>query len=121
MLSAMDNRTKYLLGKMVGLLGSDYDGEVVAAARQIKRLLESKGLSFGDLVCLVSGGSTELELANELVSMAESILVNESMMRAHEARFVRDVVARARVWLGFKMSDKQARWFSYLYAKYGNA
>lgn len=115
----MDTRTRFLLGKMVGLLGSDHDGEVVAAARQIRRLLESKGLSFGDLVSLVTGASKALEPANETLSMVEAILANESMMRDHEARFVRDIGARIRAWPAFRMTAKQANWFSFLYAKYG--
>jgi hypothetical protein len=116
----MDDRTRFLLGKMVGLLGSDHDGEVLAAARQIRRLLESKGLSFGDLVALVEGKAKPVALGGGLVRMAEAILRNESMMREHESQFVRDVRLRLECTGGnWKMTEKQARWFSFLYARYG--
>lgn len=118
----MDQRTRFLLGKMVGLLGSDHDGEVVAAARQIKRVLESKGLSFGDLVNLIEGsksGSVAVrEQASGLAAMADSILANVVMMKP-QSQFVHDIKMRASSWSGFQMTEKQARWFSFLYAKYG--
>lgn len=116
----MDSRTRFLLGKMVGLLGSDHDGEVIAAARKIRSLLESKKLSFGDLVALVTGElpAYALEPVNELALMAESILENSAMMRDHEIRFVQDIRARARARPKFRMTEKQASWFSYLYARF---
>jgi hypothetical protein len=120
----MDNSTRFRLGKMLGLLGSDSDGEVLAAARAIKRLLETQGLTFGDLVNLVhapvaSSAPVVLRGDPDLVLMAESILRNALMLKAHELKFVRDVKARARID-HFYMTPKQANWFSYLYARYGD-
>jgi hypothetical protein len=120
---AMDSKTRFLLGKMVGLLRSDHDGEVVAAARQIRRLLESKRLTFGDLVALVGGPESvkgrAATVKNGTWEMAERILENELMMRPHEIRFVKDVAARSQAWAHFRMTPKQSGWFSYLYARYG--
>lgn len=89
----MDNKTKFLMGKMLGLLGSDHDGEVVAVQ----------------------------DSESELAEMAESILRNRILMKPHERDFVADIQARAKSWRQFRMTEKQSRWFSYLYAKYGDA
>lgn len=119
----MDNSIRFRLGKLLGLLGSDQDGEVLAAARAIKRLLETQGLSYGDLVNLVhnpqaTSSPTVVRGDPDLVSMADSILRNTLMLKAHELKFVREVKARARLD-HFYMTPKQANWFSYLYARYG--
>lgn len=120
----MDQKFKYRLAKMIGLLGSDQDGEVLAAARATRRLLESERLGFGDLVALVGGldiGMIESrQNVSELVAMADSILDNAAMLRKHELGFVRDIRAKAAAWHGFQMTEKQARWFGYLFARYGN-
>lgn len=55
-----------MLAKMVGMLGSDQDGEVLNAVRAIRRLTQ------------------------------------------------------ATVWPNFRMSEKQAKWFAFLFDKYGD-
>jgi hypothetical protein len=46
------------IAKFAGLLGSDGDGEVVNAARMIRRELKAQGLTMADLVSRLAGGST---------------------------------------------------------------
>jgi hypothetical protein len=45
----MDGPTQLKIARLIGLLGSDYEGEIINAARAIRQLLESKGLTFADL------------------------------------------------------------------------
>jgi len=45
-----------VIGKLIPLLASDHDGEVLAAARAIGRLLASKGRDWHDLAAAISGG-----------------------------------------------------------------
>jgi len=47
------------IGPLIGKLGSDHDGEVVAAARAIRRLLADQGLSFNDLARAVAPTETD--------------------------------------------------------------
>lgn len=116
----MDDKTKLKIGKMIGLLGSDHDGEVLAAARAIGNILASQKMTFGDLVRLIVGNQLQVSVKNEVVMIAESILENEIMLKENEARFVRDVLARSKAWPKRKLTEKQAAWLNFLYAKYGN-
>lgn len=45
------------IAKLIPLLGSDQDGEALAALRAIGRKLASRGRSFHDLAALVGGGA----------------------------------------------------------------
>src|SRR3954467_13705657 len=45
-----------MIGKMIALLASDHDGEVLAAARA-RRMLASKGHDWHDLAAAISGAS----------------------------------------------------------------
>ena len=113
---------------MVGVLGSDNDGEVLAAARGIQRVLRSVNLSFGDL-------KSELErlfdppetryvpvpvdtVRERVVRLAEELAEYADFMHDHEARFVRDMLTKITANDGFKMTPKQSNWFAALYAKY---
>jgi hypothetical protein len=136
----MDKSTRYKLAKMLGVLGSDRDGEVLAAARAIRVLLQGKGLSFADLVEAFreedSGVPARVEperpMWNKVVdpaaegtsNMAEAILRNGEMLREHELRFVKGMFMQAQAAIigGFEMkplTEKQSNWFSFLFAKYG--
>jgi hypothetical protein len=118
--SAMKKQTQLMLGKMVGMLGSEQDGEVLAAARAIRRLLQSEGLTFGDLVSLVSGGQkAELAQYDGLAGMAAALLNQAGRMKAHELRFVQSIMTRATLTPYFRMTEKQANWFAMLWDKYG--
>ena len=46
-----------MIGKLIPLLASDHDGEVLAAARAIGRMLASKGRDWHDLAAAISGAS----------------------------------------------------------------
>lgn len=119
----MSERQIFLLGKMIGLLGSDQDGEILAAVRQMRRLLESNKMSFGDLVNMVqnsNGAPAPAKRGNQFADMAWAILENEDMLRDHELRFAKSMYAHFLSDPNYKMTEKQARWFSYLYAEYGN-
>lgn len=51
------------ISKMVGLLGSDNDGDVVVAARGMKRILETSGYTLSDLADVISGRRKVVPLA----------------------------------------------------------
>ena len=117
----MDEQIKFKIGKMLGMLGSEYDGEIVAAARQIGRLLASQKMTFADLVQAFNGSqktskNVRASPQDQVMAMVDAILENEMLMRDHELRFVKDF--EARLYAGYKFTDKQIKWFHFLYAKY---
>src|SRR3954452_25215549 len=46
-----------MIGKLIPLLASDHDGEVITAARAIGRMLANKGYDWHDLAAAISGAS----------------------------------------------------------------
>lgn len=118
----MKKQTQVMLGKMVGMLGSDQDGEVLAAVRAIRRLLESEKMTFGDLVTIISGGkvsaASEVTRYDGLAGMAANILRNAAKMKSHEIRFVQSIMTQATLNPYMRMTEKQAKWFSWLFDHY---
>jgi len=116
------NVNRMRLAKIAGLLFSDQDGEVVAAARMIRRMVSAH-----DFMGMVEGPPPQLQIVevdrirlNEIVEMADAILANNDMMAKHERRFVRSMRAAAMGQPDFEMTQKQAQWFASLYTKYSD-
>jgi len=56
------------LAKLLGMLGSRHDGEVVAAARKAHALVRESGVTWDEIIKLITGGAeaeTEAALARE--------------------------------------------------------
>jgi hypothetical protein len=66
------------LAKVLGLLSSDHDGEVTAAARQAERLRRQAGVSWPDVLAPDLGLTLELAIAKRV---CEQIL-DENQRRA---------------------------------------
>jgi hypothetical protein len=49
------------VAKLFRLLGSDFDGEVLNAARRMKHQLAAEGLSFNDLAVVIENAAGEIE------------------------------------------------------------
>lgn len=119
------------LAKIAGLLFSDQDGEVVSAARMIRRMFSAAGLSAHDFVRMFEVVDTrevvkyvEVEVdvgrerLNEIVKMSDMMLANEEMMAKHERRFIRSMRVAAFGSTDFEMTQRQAQWFAALFTKY---
>lgn len=118
----MKDATRQKLGKMLGMLGSEHDGEVVAAARMIGKILAAENLSFGDLVAMLGGetrGAVDLRPHNSIAEQCRAILDNGLLLKPHELKFVRSIMAQATLMPHFRMSEKQLRWFAFIYERYG--
>src|SRR5713101_4841001 len=57
---------KEKLAKVLGLLGSDYDGEVVSAARRAQSLLADEGLTWFDVI-VAPDNDTSVEACRQLI------------------------------------------------------
>ena len=118
------------LAKLVPLLGSDRDGEVLAAARAIGRTLAASGADFHDLVLAIGGERDEPpkrqrwewspppppkppspdESAWWVQTRGAELLARD--LGGHERRFVQQMMFNAaKKKIGFSWSPKQASWF----------
>lgn len=134
----IDSRTRELLAKLLGMLGTDNDNERANAANFIKRKLDAEGVSFGDLANLVRSGGAPIERVvyrdvfrdptpatpqtspDHSVEMALKIMeLAESRMSFAERRFVRDIIHMSQMLNSrYPLSTPQADWLRALYRKY---
>jgi predicted nuclease of predicted toxin-antitoxin system len=115
--------------RLLPLLASDHDGEVVATARAIDRTLKSAGLDLHDLaqamaapkISTVHGGHAAPQPAQRPTSLRDIAV----WLRTHvgtrmdykEQKFVADMAARLAA--GCRASKKQENWLRNIYAWYG--
>lgn len=117
----MEKETRIAVGKLVGMLGSEHDGEVINAARAIRNRLLRDGQSFGDLVAVVGSSEpivVDRKAPNPIVAAADKILRQRHRLASHELRFVESIRERATVSPTFTMSTKQANWLGTLLDRY---
>lgn len=100
------------VGQLIRLLASDRDGEVVAAARALKRTLTSVGQDFHALANSLErssppAASVHYEYAAPRADASARWLAERHMHRltAKEQSFVRDMV----IWSG-QPTDRQRQW-----------
>jgi hypothetical protein len=60
-MSALDEPVAKRIAKLVRLLASDFDGEVLNAARRMKQQLMNEGLSFNDIATVIENANGEIE------------------------------------------------------------
>jgi hypothetical protein len=104
------------ISKLIPLLGSDKDGEIVAAAKAIGRTLRATGCDWHDLASLVVSpprvpgtGGSQLDCKQ----MAEWCLRNAAdRMTERERAFVANM---GRTWA--HATDRQADWLEAIYRR----
>lgn len=116
--------TRITLGKMFGMLGSDHDGEVLAAVLAIRRRMALCKVTFGDLANLIAGETVSeriiyVERDSPLAEMAQTILENGGdALSPREKQFVNQMLGRFRLNPDLCMSDKQNNWFTSLHSRF---
>ena len=133
------------LAKLIRLLGSDRDAEVVATVGAIKRTLEGAGLDLHTLAEMVNGKNSaskgeikqayrdgfqdgyrtaedereDDDDANQLTwhQVAKFCEDRANRLQTHERKFIRNMV----LWTarGREPSEKQGRWLDHLYVRLG--
>lgn len=123
------------LGKLIGMLGSEHDGERLNAARLLDRTLKNEGASFGDLSTRVSHGGAgeprvvyvdryheterEPERENPAVTLAQKIIEMGGRALTHNERnFLRDVIRCCHMAGWYQLSSAQANWLTMLEKQY---
>jgi len=110
------------LAKLLPLLASDKDGEVVATARAIDRTLRAAGL---DLHALAARLNAETRIVYRDPPQREPQTWSEvarwcrdherGRLADHERKFIRDMAAR--LVCGGEPTERQGAWLRALYAK----
>lgn len=104
------------LAKLIPLLGTDRDGELVATVRAIGRTLEAANLTFHDLADAVRPGETPRPKLNETPFMkCNAALDQMHNLSPKEVKFLRDVgqlSARRHT-----LSAKQLAWLDAIYKR----
>jgi len=118
---------KERLSKLIRLLSSDKDGEVLASVRAIERTLKAHGKSFHDLADAIVGKVLLMEIRTTVVkkSPLDSIwveacdaLISGGKMNDVEQKFVVDMYNRFKFNPDFQPSRKQAEWFRSIVQKH---
>ena len=103
------------LGKLILLLSSPHDGEVVSSARAIERSLKAVGLDFHALVGALVG-EAELVEPQSWRELARWCRDHDSgQLSIKERAFVRDMTHR--LVCDGKPTEKQAGWLRAIYTK----
>jgi citrate synthase len=113
------------VGKLIRMLSSPNDGEVVAAARALMRTLESEGNDIHDLAARVEGGGrreAKAATANAVPSFYDMACEIErkanGCLSEKDQTFVADMVR----WCARREpSEKQAKWLHSIYCRIGRA
>jgi hypothetical protein len=118
------------LVKLVRVLSSDKDGEVLGAVRAIERILKSNGFSFHDLAESLAGRILEVvkvEIVEKEVVVdrtqkdwieAADKLMGCIKLTPRELEFVSDMRTRFRLKPEFEPTQRQMAWFADLYKKH---
>lgn len=125
-----------MLAKMIGMLGSEHDGEVLAAVRKIGSVLSSNKLSFADLSALVrgplpgaapymapaattpSGFTGRPNVTPNPEAVVRFLFTRRATMPDKEFRFVTDAYTRLRDRGYLSLTVKQIEWLLELNKKY---
>ena len=101
------------LGQLVRLLGSDKDGEVLAAARALGRTLETVGQDFHALADIVERSAPAHHRGcDDHRAMARWLLNSGARLSPKEWAFVADMAKRFG-----SLSDRQAAWLQAIFER----
>ena len=108
------------VGKLVAMLGSDRDGEILATVAALKRVLETAGLDFIDFGDALGAGLVlhTIRQPSEVLSgedelwrqQARWLLSLGADLREKEIEFLRNIAQ----WIG-RPSDKQLAWLERIF------
>ena len=79
------------LAKLLGMMGSAHDGEVVAAARQVERLRADAGLTWPEILVPRLPPPQRGQNVRTFAEAVDFVIEHEFMLTAWERGFVRDL------------------------------
>jgi hypothetical protein len=119
---------KERLAKLIRLLSSNVDGEVLAAVAAIERALKSSGKSWHDLaetivdkiiIFEVQKQAVETNsIANNYIEAAKWLLEKDKDLKIYEREFIFAMKQRFEFDENFKPSQKQINWFTMIVQRF---
>jgi hypothetical protein len=79
------------LARVLGMLGSDHPGEVVAAARQAERLRADAGVTWAEIIVTALPRPTRRDAVETIADAIEFVLNHEDDLTHWERDFVRSI------------------------------
>lgn len=133
-MGSLPTKTRDMLAKLVGMLGTNSENEALVAVRFLRRKMESEGVSFGDLSNIVRDGGGGVvdrivyrdapQYTTRAARMTEDILnasganyQGEKLTR-DELRFLREIQLMADNGYGRELTFRQSRWLLNLYERW---
>lgn len=112
------------LGKLLRMLSSDKEHEVLAAVRAIMRTLNAEKLDIHTLACAVENGTKVTDKqdfvsvvdASDWLQIAEFCRNRDDRLSEKEQTFINDIMARV-VWR--EPSEKQQKWLLSIFYRLG--
>jgi hypothetical protein len=104
-MSELNETTAKRVAKLFRLLASDFDGEVLNAARRMKQQLVAEGLSINDIATVIESANGEIE--ERKYSDADAKLIFERGIEKGRAEQTRAQMAPPE----FFDSDGEPRWY----------
>ncbi len=83
--------------KLILLLGSSHDGEVVAAARALVRHLVAGGRDLHDLAAAVTASPSFIPDAHDWRSLALACLARQSKLRSRDRSFLQCILKQSSI------------------------
>ena len=121
-------RTRELLAKLLGMLGTNNENEALTAVRFLKRKMEAESVSFGDLANIIREGSAPTRTVvvekrrkpNRAAYIARVIIRRGgARLTRSERLFLEDIIYRDNTTGGnFDLTTKQANWLGMCYKTY---
>ena len=100
------------LAKLLGMLGSDHDGERANAGRMADELIRANGLRWADVLAVAASTKTN----SDWQQMADWCRAHHQQFNAKQLGFIQTMLT----WRGTP-SDKQKQWLIDLFVRAGGA
>jgi hypothetical protein len=100
------------LAKLLGMLGSDHDGEVVAAAKQAERLRRKAGITWAEIVVpakSLASRSDHLEWPETTTESIELCIEHADVLSGWDKKFLASIARRSPNTLSEKQLSVLAR------------
>ena len=98
--------------KLLGLLGSDHDGERATAGAKADALVRKLGLTWADVIVLPAPRRASSISATDAQQMASYCHRHYALLTGREFDFIRSI----RRWHG-DLTERQASWLCSIYAR----
>jgi hypothetical protein len=104
------------LAKMLPMLSSDRDGEVLATVRAIGRTLRAGGIDWHTLAkAIIPPEQSEIAIAADDFATMATVCLTAGIFTGRDLDFLQNV--RRRVGIGLDPTEAQARWLRGLYLR----